>query len=144
MPWHRVNATLEAGWGGGACMTWRSTADGSWGGLDVELSGTAEPMSALDGLADPGDAAQMLTHPLGGYYRRLDGSVAGYRVWHAPMRPTIGSLVRARYDVFEADGLVAPGQAAHSVLLERRSDFTVYLPPTRLARPLEAVASSEG
>jgi hypothetical protein len=40
--------------------------------------------------------------------------------------------VRARYDVLEDAGLVTRDQPPHSVLLERRSDFTVYLPPTRL------------
>lgn len=76
--------------------------------------------------------AMLLTHPLVGYYRRLDGQVAGYRVWHEPMHPTRGRAVRARYDVLEAAGFVTPGQTPHSVLLERRSDFIVYMPPTRL------------
>jgi hypothetical protein len=104
--------------------------------MEVELTGTAEPMGRLDGMADEAETAMLLTHPLVGYYRRLDGQVAGYRVWHEPMRPTRGGVVRARYDVLEDMGFVAPGQAPHSVLLERRSDFIVYLPPTRLDGPL--------
>jgi hypothetical protein len=135
MPWHRVDATLEATWDHGTCRSWRSTVTGSWGGMDVELAGTGEPMGALDGLEDAAEAGRLLTHPLAGYYRRLDGQVAGYRVWHAPMHPSRGSLVRARYDVLEATGLVTPGQPAHSVLFERRSDFIVYLPPVRLDGP---------
>jgi hypothetical protein len=136
MPWHRVDATLEATWDRGVCTSWRAMATGPWGGLDAELTGTADPMGALDGLADPADAARLLTHPMAGYYRRLDGSVAGYRVWHRPMHPTMGSVIRARFDVLEDAGLVARGQAPHSVLLEGRSDFIVYLPPTRLDAPL--------
>jgi hypothetical protein len=89
-------------------------------------------MGTLDGMADEADTAMLLTHPLVGYYRRLDGQVAGYRVWHAPMRPSRGSVVHARYDVLERAGLVSGGQVPHSVLLERRSEFIVYLPPTRL------------
>jgi uncharacterized protein YqjF (DUF2071 family) len=136
MPWHRVDATLEAAWDGPVCRSWRSTVAGSWGGMDVALSGTPEPMGRLDGMADEAETAMLLTHPLVGYYRRLDGQVAGYRVWHEPMHPTQGSALRARYDVLEDAGLVTPGQAPHSVLMERRSDFIVYLPPTRLDRPL--------
>jgi hypothetical protein len=136
MPWHRVDATLEAAWTDGVCTRWRSTATGPWGGMDVEATGTADPMGALDGMADEAETARFLTHPLAGYYRRLDGQVAGYRVWHAPMLPTRGDVVRARYDVLERAGLVETGQAAHSVLLERRSDFVVYLPPRLLDRPL--------
>ena len=106
--------------------------DRSWGGMDVELTGTSEPMGVLDGMADEAETARLLTHPLAGYYRRLDGQVAGYRVWHEAMHPTRGDAVRARYDVLERAGLITPGQTPHSVLLERRSDFIVYLPPTRL------------
>jgi len=45
--------------------------------------------------------------------------------------------LHARYDVLEGAGLITPAQAPHSVLLERRSDFIVYLPPTRLTHPLD-------
>lgn len=136
MPWYRVDATLRATWDGEACRGWRSTATGSWGGMDVELTGTTEPMGILDGMADEAETARLLTHPLAGYYRRLDGQVAGYRVWHAPMHPTRGAMVHARYDVLESSALIAPAQTPHSVLLERRSDFIVYLPPRRLDGPL--------
>lgn len=139
MPWHRVDGTLETTWAEGVCRRWASTATGAWGGMDVALEGTAEPMGTLDGMADEAETARLLTHPLAGYYRRLDGQVAGYRVWHAPMHPTRGSVVRARYDVLESSGLVPPGQAAHSVLLERRSDFIVYMPPMRLDGPLSGL-----
>jgi hypothetical protein len=136
MPWHRVDATLEARWDGPTCRSWHSTASGSWGGMEVELAGSTEPMGTLDGMADEAETATLLTHPLAGYYRRLDGRVAGYRVWHQPMHPTRGEAVHARYDVLENAGLVVAGQTPHSVLLERRSDFIVYLPPTLLDAPL--------
>ena len=137
MPWHRVDGILEATWDGATCRSWRSMVIGRWGGMDVELAGTSEPMGLLDGLTDEAEAARLLTHPLAGYYRRLDGRVAGYRVWHAAMHPTRGDAVRARYDVLESAGLITPAQAPHSVLLERRSDFIVYLPPTLLTHPLD-------
>jgi hypothetical protein len=138
MPWHRVDATLATIWDGATCRSWRSLASGSWGGMDVELVGTPEPMGTLDGMPDATETAMLLTHPLAGYYRRLDGEVAGYRVWHQPMHPTRGRMLRGRYDVLEDMGLVAPGRSPHSVLLERRSDFIVYLPPARLDGPLSS------
>lgn len=135
MPWHRVDATLQATWDGATCRSWRSMATGPWGGMDVELAGTGDAMGMLDAMADEAETARMLTHPLAGYYRRLDGRVAGYRVWHAPMHPSRGRVVRARYDVLEQAGLVTAGQAPYSVLLERRSDFVVHPPPRRLDGP---------
>jgi len=43
---------------------------------------------------------------------------------------------RSRTETLERLGLVTPEQRPHSVLLERRSDFRIYLPPTRLEGPL--------
>jgi len=136
MPWTKAPASLDATWDAAACTSWRSRAVGEWGGYDVELTGTSEPMGRLDGFADELVAARVLTHPMAGYYRRLDGGVAGYHVWHAPMRPTRGRALRTRYDALERLGLVRPDQAPHSVLLERRSDFRIYLPPIRLEGPM--------
>ena len=136
MPWTKAPATLDATWDATSCTSWRSRAVGGWGGYDIELEGTSEPMGRLDGFADELEAARVLTHPLAGYYRRLDAGFAGYRVWHAPMHPIRGRAMRARYDALERLGLVEPGQAPHSVLLERRSDFRVYLPPIRLDGPM--------
>jgi hypothetical protein len=136
MPWTRAPATLQASWDGIACRSWRSRAVGEWGGYDIELEGLPEPMGCQDGFTDEVETALVLTHPMAGYYRRLDGGIAGYHVWHAPMRPTRGRAIRTRYDALERLGLVTPGQAPHSVLLERRADFRIYLPPTRLEAPM--------
>ena len=136
MPWTRAPATLVATWDATSCTSWRSRAVGDWGGYDIELAGTSEPMGRLDGFSDELEAARVLTHPMAGYYRRLDGGVAGYHVWHLPMHPTRGRALRTRYDALERLGLVAPDQMPHSVLLERRSDFRIYLPPIRLDRPM--------
>jgi Uncharacterized conserved protein (COG2071) len=136
MPWTKASATLDATWDATACASWRSRAVGEWGGYDIELAGTPEPMGRLGGFADELEVARVLTHPMAGYYRRIDSGIAGYHVWHPPMHPTRGHAIRARYDALERLGLVAPDQAPHSVLLERRSDFRIYLPPIRLEGPM--------
>jgi len=136
MPWTLAPATIDATWDGDAGRSWRSRAVGEWGGYDVELEGTGVPMGRLDGFGSELEAALVLTHPMVGYYRRLDSATAGYHVWHPPMHPTRGRATRARYDALERLGLVWPDQEPHSVLLERRSDFRIYLPPTRLHGPM--------
>jgi uncharacterized protein YqjF (DUF2071 family) len=133
MPWWTIRGTLDAEWSGGVCRRWRSRAEGRWGSLEVELEGTDQPMGAMDGFADPELGAFVLTHPLVGYYTRFDGLLGKYHVWHERMTPTIGRVLRARYGVFEDAGLVAPGAPPHSVLLQRRSDFLIQLPPRRVA-----------
>jgi len=102
----------------------------SWGAAIVELEGSEEPAGRLDGFTDADDAALVLTHPLDGWFRRPDGRLGRYEVWHERLMPRLGIAHRARYAVFERLGLVTEDQPPHSVLLQRAVEFDVHLPPT--------------
>lgn len=136
MPWHPGRTTLRATWTETGCTSWAMTCDGPWGQADVDLTGTGEPATVLDGFATADEAARVLTHPLRGYFRRLDGRIGRYDVWHERMRPELGTSRRARFAVFERLGLVAPDAAPHSVLLQRSIEFDVLLPPRIVAEPV--------
>lgn len=130
MPWHAGRIRLAADWAAdGRCVKYRHRCSSRWGAVDVDLEGTAEPMGRLDGFADTEDAAVVLTHPLDGFFRRRDGRLGRYAVWHERLRPQLGSANLATYAVFLDAGLVGPGDAPHSVLLQRSIDFDVLLPP---------------
>jgi hypothetical protein len=131
LPWYPGATRIEAEWDGDVCLTYRHTCLAQWGAADVRLRGTAEPLGRLDGFTDPDDGALVLTHPLDGYFRKPNGRLGRYAVWHERLHPTIGHAVRARYAVFDEIGLVDPNTTPHSVLLQRSVDFVVILPPTQ-------------
>src|SRR5262245_20965840 len=130
MPWHPGRTVIDADWAGERCRSWRMRCSGAWGGAEVELRGSGKSPGRLDGFATADDAALTLTHPLAGYFRRTDGRVGRYDVWHDRLRPELGIAIRARFDVFERLALVDPGAAPHSVLLQRATEFDVLLPPS--------------
>ncbi|HEY4634881.1 MAG TPA: DUF2071 domain-containing protein [Candidatus Limnocylindrales bacterium] len=133
MPWHGGATTLEAEWAADdVCRRYRHRCEGTWGGADVELVGTPERADRLDGFVDADDAAHVLTHPLDGWFRRTDGGLGRYSVWHGRMQPRLGIARRAHYAVFEDAGLVSAGAAPHSVLLQHEIDFDVILPPVQV------------
>ena len=78
----------------------------------------------------------LLTHPFAGWYRRRDGRLGTYRVWHRPLELTTGSVTRADIRLFERLGLVPRDEQTtpHSVLLQRATEFAIELPP-RVLRP---------
>ena len=132
MPWHPGATRIEADWDtNGVCSGYRHRCRGRWGGADVELVGSGEPMGRLDGFVDTDDAAHIVTHPLDGWFLRPDGRLGRYAVWHDRLRPTLGVARRAQYTVFEELGLVEPGAEPHSVLLQGAIEFDVLLPPHR-------------
>jgi hypothetical protein len=132
MPWHPGSTRIEATWStDGICTDYRHRCTGAWGTADVRLTGSSEPMGRLDGFVDVDDAARVITHPLLGWFLRPDGSLGRYRVWHDRLRPHLGTATKARYSVFEDLGLVEPRATPHSVLLQRATEFDVFLPPTQ-------------
>jgi uncharacterized protein YqjF (DUF2071 family) len=129
MPWYGGRTRIVAAWSGGRCLAYRHRCTGDRNAADVDLVGSAELVGRLDGFLDAEDAAHVLTHPLDGWFRRPDGRLGRYAVWHERLRPRLGHAVRARYEVFERLGLVVAGAAPHSVLLQPSVEFDVHLPP---------------
>jgi uncharacterized protein YqjF (DUF2071 family) len=129
MPWYGGHTELEAAWDGARCARYAHRCTGQRNAVDAAFVGTDSPPGRLDGFADEGDGAAVLTHPLDGWYLRPDGRLGRYSVWHPRLRPTAGTATRARYGVFERLGLVGADPRPHSVLLQPAVEFDVHLPP---------------
>lgn len=136
MPWFGGTTRIDAEWDGDRCRSYRHVCWGSRNAVDAAFAGQVDsvggsvPAGRLDGFADAADTFAVLTHPLDGFYRRPDGRLGRYSVWHPRLGPTLGASTRSRYQVFERLGLVQPGATPHSVLLQPSVEFDVVLPPT--------------
>ena len=74
-----------------------------------------------------------VTDPVHGWYRRRDGGVGRYSVWHPPLRGRLQPMaVRvARSQPFEDLGLVPLGQEAIAAAVVPTTTFDVHTPPRR-------------
>jgi uncharacterized protein YqjF (DUF2071 family) len=133
LPWHHARMKIETSWEAELCTRYRLTTAANWGNAEAELQGSDEPTGRLDGFATAEETALVLTHPLAGYYTRRDGHLGSYSVWHERLNLHRGSVGHARFDVFEKLGLVEPGTPPHSVLIQRRTEFIIQLPPCRIS-----------
>lgn len=129
LPWHHDDIELRADWRGERCDRYQLRTTG-WGQAELEAVGR-DGEAALDGFADVEEARRVLTHPLVGHFPGHDGSRLTVTVWHPPLAPQPGEARRVRFAVFERLGLVHPGQAPHSLLLQRETPFVTFLPPRR-------------
>jgi uncharacterized protein YqjF (DUF2071 family) len=133
LPWHPARMQIDTEWAGEHCLRYRLATVAAWGNATAELAGSAEPTGRLDGFADAEETALVLTHPLIGYYTRRDGCLGSYAVWHDRLTLNRGVARHARFEVFEKLGLIAPGSVPHSVLIQRRTEFVIRLPPRRVS-----------
>ncbi len=73
----------------------------------------------------------ILTHPVDGYFYRLDGRIAGYAVWHEIIPLTSGKPRHLYFSLYEKLGIMTREemQQPTSIFLCPRIPFEIYMPP---------------
>jgi uncharacterized protein YqjF (DUF2071 family) len=139
LPWHRGRISFDCALDaeGKHYERYRLTTLSEWAAVELELEDLGLPVSALPGCDDLEAGLVILTHPLYGVFYRRDGSLGSYSIWHDRLRLSTGKCRQARFALFDRLGVVpfAAQLEPHSVLLQPRTEFTIYLPP----RPYESI-----
>lgn len=136
LPWHRAQIQFHTDYDDklGRYKTYRMTANSQWSPAQLELEDTGSPPQELVGFSQLETGLVLLTHPLRGYYYRRDGKIGSYSIWHDKLNPTVGRVIMAEFPLLQRLGLGQMGDltAVHSVLMQPKIDFTIYLPPVAL------------
>jgi uncharacterized protein YqjF (DUF2071 family) len=136
LPWHYGRFLIDCRQdASGRYLCYRVTTRSRWAPAHLELAHEPDALTRFPGFPDAETALVVLTHPLEGYYTRLDGRLGTYSVWHEPLAPGAGRVVAARFGLLDRLGLVSFAEQAetHSVLIQPRTEFLVRLPPRACA-----------
>ncbi len=137
LPWHRGRIRFDCAFDPAlGCYTrYRMSTRSDWAPVELELADGGEPVARLDGYPDLEAGLVILTHPLAGVFERRDGRLGSYHVWHDRLACSAGRVVSARIGLLDRLGVVpfAEQTHPHSVLIQRRTAFTIYLPPAVVA-----------
>jgi hypothetical protein len=134
LPWHRGRIRFSCDIEGDFYRRYEMTTKSTWAPVQLRLEDSGAPVSQLDGFPDLETGMLLLTHPLTGFYRRRDGALGSYEVWHDRLTPRAGGCRKARCGLPDRLGLVpfAQQEKPYSVMLQQQIEFTIYLPPRRL------------
>jgi hypothetical protein len=127
MPWRRAQIRIGAEAG-----RWQMTAADSSGTSHCELNVTDRALGRLDGFTDASETLRTLTHPTDGWYRRRNGGIGRYSIWHDVMAARECSSTSARFTFLEGLGLITSSCQPHSALTQPTIHFDIYTPPRRL------------
>lgn len=137
LPWHRGRIRFDCAFDpvSRRYTRYRMSTRSDWAPVEVVLEDTGQPITRLDGYPDLEAGLVILTHPMVGVFHRRGGGLGSYRIWHDRLACTIGRVLTARIGLFDRLGLVPYAEQAspHSVLIQPTTEFTIYLPPERLA-----------
>jgi uncharacterized protein YqjF (DUF2071 family) len=107
----------------------------AWADAVIEIEDTGEPMQLAPGFGSLAEQVLVLTHPVDGYYVRLDGRLGTYSVWHGTIPLTKGLPRHLYFSLYEELGLLSREemQHPHSIYICPKTTFDVYLPPQKLS-----------
>jgi hypothetical protein len=100
----------------------------------VDLTEDEIPQFTWEGFSSREEALLVLTHPVTGYFKRNDGRVSRYGVWHSRMDVKTARPGNIYFEKFEHWGLLTRADMLrpYSVLITPSIHFQVYLPPRKL------------
>jgi hypothetical protein len=137
LPWHRGRNRFDCDYdaAAGRYSRYRMTTNSAWAAGELELEDTGQPLCELSSVPDFEAGLVTLTHPLLGVFYRRDGRLGSYRIWHDRLACTAGRCVHARIGLFDRLEIVpyAEQRSPHSVLIQRETEFAIFLPPRRLS-----------
>lgn len=137
LPWHAARYRVDCRYDPARRAYDRFAYDvaSAWCAARVRVRDTGQPVGVLEGFASLDELRLILTHPVAGYYRRLDGALGSYSIWHDAIPMTLGAPEGLYFSLYERLGLLsrAEMQQPHSIFLCPQVAFEIHLPPRRLA-----------
>ena len=136
LPWHRTRMRFDTDYDRARARytRYRMVAKSDWAPAELGLDDTGDAPRRLEGFESLESGLVFLTHPLQGFFRLRDGGLGTYSIWHDRLQLTVADCRSASFGLFDRLGLVQEGDLSqlHSVLMQPKTDFTIYLPPKRL------------
>ncbi len=131
LPWHYGRMRFDCELEGGLYRRYKMETHSKWAEARLELRQEVGLEQKHPGFPDEESALVTLTHPLTGYYYRRDGRLGSYSIWHDRLKMTPAQLLSARFDVLERMGIAnsEEQQQPYSLLVQPKTEFTIYLPP---------------
>ncbi len=135
IPWHYATYDIDCQYDSDTSRyrRYRFDVKSDWCSCDIELEDTGEPMSLLEGFDSIEQQKLILTHPIEGFFYRLNGSLGTYSVWHDEIALTTAHAARLHFSLYERLEILSRDEMTrpHSVLMCPETLFEIHLPPRR-------------
>ena len=135
IPWHYARYRVDCAYNDSKhrYMAYRMQIDSSWCSANINIWDSGEALAAQEGFTSLDEMRLILTHPVDGFFYRLDHAPGRYSIWHQKMDLTLGQSNELYFSLYERLGLLARHdmQHPHSIFMCPQVDFEIYLPPTK-------------
>lgn len=136
IPWHHAKYNINCKYSESEkrYLNYELSTESEWCDSNIVLEDTGLPIDICDGFSDYDTLKLILTHPVTGYFYRLDKQLGTYSIWHEEMKLTKGNARNLYFSLYERLGLLSAEemQNPHSVFICPEIYFKINLPPKRI------------
>lgn len=137
IPWHYARYQWDCTFDEsvGRYTTYRWQIMSPWSSGEIELEDTGRPAGTVDGFDSLQQMQLILTHPVEGFFRRLDGRLGTYSVWHDEISLRIAHPRLLYFSLYERLNIMTREEMSrpHSVFLCPSVVFDVHMPPRKVS-----------
>jgi hypothetical protein len=127
IPWHhgRYQINCQYDEESARYQTYAIQIKSAWCQSQIEIEDSGQPVQLTD------EERLILTHPVDGYFYRLDGRVGGYSIWHEIIPLTTAAPKNLYFSLYEDLNIMSREemQQPHSIFICPRIAFDIYMPP---------------
>ncbi|MCA9000650.1 MAG: DUF2071 domain-containing protein [Planctomycetes bacterium] len=133
IPWHPARYRSGNEWDAQAqrYRRYRIHVRSQWAPATIELRDTGEPIGLVPGFEDEDEMMLCLTHPVEGYFWRLNGTLGTYSVAHDILDLRRAEPVELHFGLLERLGILDAEEmrAPHSTWICPETVFDIHMPP---------------
>lgn len=133
IPWHSARYKVQHEWdeANRRYAKFRYEVKSKWAPATMEVRDTGQAVVEVPGFNSHEEMMLCLTHPVLGYYHRLDGTLGSYSVSHDLLEITAAEPVELYFGLFERLGILSRDAMMnpHSIFVCPKTEFHIYMPP---------------
>jgi hypothetical protein len=133
IPWHQAHYRVECSYNDAKrrYMAYHMLIESDWCSAQINIWDSGSGLALQEGFETMDEMRLILTHPVDGFYNRLDGVPGRYSIWHDRMEMTLGQASELYFSLYDRLGLLSKYdmQHPHSVFLCPQVPFQIHLPP---------------
>lgn len=133
IPWHRAHYRVDCSYSESKrrYMAYHMLIESAWCSAQINIWDSGAGLSLQEGFETMDEMRLILTHPVDGFYNRLDGIPGRYSIWHDSMDMTLGQASELYFSLYDRLGLLSKYdmQHPHSIFLCPQVAFEIHLPP---------------
>jgi hypothetical protein len=133
IPWYYGRYIIDCQREDGRYNQFSYHTESAWAAAEIDLLDTGQPTTLQPGFDTLEEMQLILTHPVTGFYHRMDGRLGSYTIWHKLMEMTLAQPQRLYFGLLERLKILTQEEMErpHSIFLCPAIDFDIHLPPVK-------------